>query len=135
LIDGAQRGRRAPGAVRTGRLWLGILFEVRVNELVRHASPGGRQNFADAILADAAMSFPGFGVRPPPPTWGNMLDEGHIYIATAPRFVVFPGVAIVVTVLCLNLLGDAVRDFADPHGISRRRGRRLARRVTRAAQG
>lgn len=77
--------------------------------------------FAQAILADAALSFLGLGVRPPTPTWGNMLDDAHIYIAAAPWFVVFPGIAIVVTVLCLNLLGDAVRDFADPHAISRRR--------------
>jgi peptide/nickel transport system permease protein len=83
--------------------------------------------FAEAVLADAALSFLGLGVRPPTPTWGNMLNDSHIYIATAPWFVVFPGVAIVVTVLCLNLLGDAVRDLADPHAISRRRGRRVAR--------
>lgn len=82
--------------------------------------------FAQAVLADAALSFLGLGVRPPTPTWGNMLDDAHIYIAVAPWFVVFPGVAIVVTVLCLNLLGDAVRDFADPHAISRFRGRRRA---------
>jgi peptide/nickel transport system permease protein len=82
--------------------------------------------FAEAVLADAALSFLGLGVRPPTPTWGNMLNDAHIYVATAPWFVVFPGVAIVVTVLCLNLLGDAVRDFADPHAISRRRGRRMA---------
>jgi peptide/nickel transport system permease protein len=81
--------------------------------------------FAEAVLADAALSFLGLGVRPPTPTWGNMLNDAHIYVATAPWFVVFPGVAIVLTVLCLNLLGDAVRDFADPHAISRRRGRRV----------
>jgi peptide/nickel transport system permease protein len=82
--------------------------------------------FAQAILADAALSFLGLGVRPPAPTWGNMLNDAHIYVATAPWFVVFPGVAIVVTVLCLNLFGDAVRDLADPHAISRRRTRRVA---------
>ncbi len=90
--------------------------------------------FAEAVLADAALSFLGLGVRPPTPTWGNMLDDAHIYVASAPWFVVFPGVAIVVTVLCLNLIGDAVRDFADPHAISRRRGRRGAAGVPREAQ-
>lgn len=90
--------------------------------------------FAEAVLADAALSFLGLGVRPPTPTWGNMLDDAHIYVASAPWFVVFPGVAIVVTVLCLNLIGDAVRDFADPHAISRRRGRRGAAGVPRTAQ-
>lgn len=90
--------------------------------------------FAEAVLADAALSFLGLGVRPPTPTWGNMLNDAHIYVATAPWFVVFPGVAIVVTVLCLNLLGDAVRDFADPHAVSRRRGRRLVPGVPRSAE-
>lgn len=77
--------------------------------------------FAEAILADAALSFLGLGVRPPTPTWGNMLDDAHIYVATAPWFVAFPGIAIVVTVLCLNLIGDAVRDLADPRAVAGRR--------------
>ena len=85
--------------------------------------------FAEAILADAALSFLGLGVRPPAPTWGNMLDEAHIYIETAPWFVVFPGVAIVLTVLSLNLVGDALRDLADPHAVAARRG------VSRASRG
>jgi peptide/nickel transport system permease protein len=84
--------------------------------------------FAEAILADAALSFLGLGVRPPTPTWGNMLDDAHIYVATAPWFVIFPGVAIVLTVLCLNLVGDAVRDLTDPHAAGRfGRGRRRLR--------
>jgi peptide/nickel transport system permease protein len=77
--------------------------------------------FAEAILADAALSFLGLGVRPPTPTWGNMLDDAHIYIETAPWFVVFPGVAIVLTVLSLNLVGDAFRELADPHAVAARR--------------
>jgi peptide/nickel transport system permease protein len=79
--------------------------------------------FAEAILADAALSFLGLGVRPPTPTWGNMLDDAHIYIETAPWFVVFPGVAIVLTVLSCNLVGDALRDLADPYAVASRRGR------------
>ncbi|HLY21688.1 MAG TPA: ABC transporter permease [bacterium] len=78
--------------------------------------------FAEAILADAALSFLGLGVRPPTPTWGNMLDDAHIYVETAPWFVVFPGVAIVLTVLSLNLVGDALRDLADPYAAAARRG-------------
>jgi peptide/nickel transport system permease protein len=77
--------------------------------------------FAEAILADAALSFLGLGVPPPAPTWGNMLDDAHIYIETAPWFVVFPGVAIVLTVLSLNLVGDTLRDLADPHAVAARR--------------
>lgn len=49
-----------------------------------------------------------------------MLDDTHIYVSTAPWFVVFPGIAVVLTVLCLNRVGDAVRDLADPYAASRR---------------
>lgn len=76
--------------------------------------------FAEAILADAALSFLGLGVKPPTPTWGNMLDEAHVFVQLAPWFIVFPGLAIVVTVLSLNLLGDAVRDLVDPHAVAGR---------------
>ncbi len=76
--------------------------------------------FAEAILADAALSFLGLGVKPPTPTWGNMLDDAHVFIQLAPWFIVFPGLAIVVTVLSLNLLGDAVRDLVDPHAVAGR---------------
>ena len=76
--------------------------------------------FAEAILADAALSFLGLGVKPPTPTWGNMLDEAHVFVALAPWFIVFPGIAIVVTVLSLNLFGDALRDLADPHAVAGR---------------
>ncbi len=75
--------------------------------------------FAEAVLADAALSFLGLGVRPPTPTWGNMLSDARIYIGSSPWFVVFPGVAIVLTVLCLNLVGDAIRHLADPRAVSR----------------
>jgi peptide/nickel transport system permease protein len=76
--------------------------------------------FAEAILADAALSFLGLGVKPPTPTWGNMLDDAHVFVQLAPWFIVFPGLAIVVTVLSLNLLGDAVRDLVDPHAVAGR---------------
>lgn len=76
--------------------------------------------FAEAILADAALSFLGLGVKPPTPTWGNMLDEAHVFVQLAPWFIVFPGLAIVMTVLSLNVLGDAVRDLVDPHAVAGR---------------
>ncbi|MEW9674600.1 ABC transporter permease [Lentibacillus sp. L22] len=71
--------------------------------------------FAKAILAEAALSFLGVGVDPSTPTWGNMLQESQIYITIAPWFSIFPGLAIVITVLALNLLGDGLRDAFDPH--------------------
>ena len=71
--------------------------------------------FAKAILAEAALSFLGVGVEPSTPTWGNMLQEAQIYISIAPWFSIFPGLAIVITVLALNLLGEGLRDAFDPH--------------------
>ncbi|OMI24999.1 peptide ABC transporter permease [Bacillus haynesii] len=80
--------------------------------------------FAKAILAEAALSFLGVGVNPSTPTWGNMLQESKIYITSAPWFSIFPGIAIVITVLSLNILGDGLRDAFDPHSIKRKRKRK-----------
>lgn len=69
---------------------------------------------ADAILAEAALSFLGLGTQPPDPTWGSMLSFGREYVREAPWFSFFPGLAIFVTVLSLNLVGDGWRDALDP---------------------
>ena len=71
-------------------------------------------NFAYAVLAEASLSFVGAGAPPPTPSWGNILSEGRIYMQNAPWITVFPGVAIAVTVLGLNLAGDGLRDVLDP---------------------
>ena len=71
------------------------------------------------ILAEAALSFLGLGVRPPYPSWGSMLSEARDQITTAPWLSVFPGLAIFLTVLGLNLLGDGLRDILDPQSRSR----------------
>jgi len=73
-----------------------------------------------AVLAEAALSFLGLGVRPPYPSWGSMLSEARDQITTAPWLSVFPGLAIFLTVLGLNLLGDGLRDILDPQSRSRR---------------
>ncbi|WP_240654125.1 ABC transporter permease [Streptomyces sp. AcE210] len=70
--------------------------------------------FAIAVLAEAALSFLGFGTPPPTPSWGRMLQESQELLASAPRLAVFPGVAIAVAVLGFNLLGDGLRDRFDP---------------------
>jgi len=67
-----------------------------------------------AILTAASLSFLGLGVRPPSPEWGAMLSDGRGFLQIAPHVAVFPGLAIVVTVLALNLLGDGLRDAIDP---------------------
>jgi peptide/nickel transport system permease protein len=69
---------------------------------------------ANAILLEAALSFLGAGVRPPDPSWGNMIDTGVDRIVTAPHQAIVPGVMLVLTVLSLNVFGDGVRDAFDP---------------------
>jgi peptide/nickel transport system permease protein len=70
--------------------------------------------FAYAVLAEAILSFLGMGPQPPTPTWGNIIAEGRVYMREAPWISLFPGLAIAVTVLGLNLLGDGLRDALDP---------------------
>ncbi|MBI1779639.1 MAG: ABC transporter permease [Proteobacteria bacterium] len=70
--------------------------------------------FAVSVLAEAVLSFIGVGPPPPTPTWGNIISEGRNYIREAPWISLFPGIAIAVTVLGLNLLGDGLRDVLDP---------------------
>ena len=70
----------------------------------------------DVILLEAGLSFLGLGVQAPTPSWGGMILDGKPYLATAPWAGLFPGLAIVLTVLSANLLGDALRDAVDPRG-------------------
>jgi peptide/nickel transport system permease protein len=66
------------------------------------------------ILLEAALSFLGLGVQPPTPTWGSMISLNRAYIHSAPWMVIFPGIAISITVISFNLLGDYLRDKLDP---------------------
>jgi peptide/nickel transport system permease protein len=94
--------------------------ELRV--LVRHVVPGTTGPIivqvslalAYAILAEAALSFLGLGTQPPTPTWGSMLSFGRDFVREAPWFTFFPGFAIFLTVLSLNLVGDGLSDALDP---------------------
>ena len=69
---------------------------------------------ARVILMESALSFLGLGVPPPTPTWGRMLAEGRNYLTVAPWIATFPGLAISITVLGVNFLGDGLRDLLDP---------------------
>jgi peptide/nickel transport system permease protein len=90
--------------------------------LTRHVLPNAAPpiivqtsiSLAFAVLAEAALSFLGLGTQPPDPSWGLMLAEGREFIQLAWWLAFFPGMAIVVTVLCFNLLGDGLRDVLDP---------------------
>jgi len=71
-------------------------------------------DMARVIVIESALSFLGLGVQPPTPTWGGMLADGRVYLSTAWWLATFPGLAILVTVLGINLLGDGLRDTLDP---------------------
>ncbi len=66
------------------------------------------------MLAEAGLSFLGLGVKPPTPTWGNMLTNSQTFFTKGPHLVVFPGLCITLTVLCLYVIGDGIRDAFDP---------------------
>ena len=90
--------------------------------LVRHVLPNAftpwlvvaTLDMARVIVLESALSFLGLGVQPPTPTWGGMLADGRVYLSTAWWLATFPGLAILVTVLGINLLGDGLRDTLDP---------------------
>lgn len=69
---------------------------------------------ANSVVSAASLSFIGLGIQPPTPEWGAMLSAGRAYIRDYPHLVLFPGIAIMITVLALNLLGDGLRDALDP---------------------
>ena len=93
--------------------------------LLRHVVPGtlsavtvqATLGMAGAIIAEASLSFLGLGVQPPTPSWGTMLDAGRSHLFDAPHVTIFPGLAIALLVLALNVLGDALRDRLDPRAI------------------
>ena len=75
----------------------------------------GTVAFSQAILIEASLSYLGLSAQPPTPSWGNMLNEGRTYLETAPWISVFPGIAIMLSVLAFNLIGDGLRDILDPN--------------------
>lgn len=101
---------RAQGAGSFRILWINILPNV-VSPLIVQAT----FIFADSLIVEAALSFLGAGVPAPLPSWGNILLEGKSVLFQAWWMTVFPGLAIMLTVLSANLLGDGLRDILDPH--------------------
>ncbi|MCP4118757.1 MAG: ABC transporter permease [Desulfobacteraceae bacterium] len=79
----------------------------------------GTLGVASAILLEASLSFLGLGTQPPTPSWGGMLATARAQMFTAPWISIFPGLAIFVTVLGLNLFGDGLRDILDPHSVGK----------------
>jgi peptide/nickel transport system permease protein len=100
---------RSLGA-REPRILFGHLLPNTIATLVVY----GALNLAYAVLMESALSFLGLGVQPPTPSWGGMIASGRDFITTAPHIATIPGIAIAVTVLGFNLLGDGLRDALDP---------------------
>jgi peptide/nickel transport system permease protein len=122
---------------RYGRVVRGVVLSIREKEYIEAAHASGSGDFkiilihvlpnamaplivvttigvANAILTEAALSFLGLGVPPPAPSWGNILSDGRNFITQAPWLTIFPGLAISLTVLGFNTLGDGLRDLLDP---------------------
>ena len=123
---------------RMGRIVQAAVLQIKVRDYVeaavalggtqpqivlRHILPGtlasilvqGTFAFAHAVISEAGLSFLGVGAPPDIPTWGNVLSTGRNYMLVAPWITIFPGLAIFVVVISLNILGDGLRDLSDPH--------------------
>lgn len=95
--------------------------------LLRHALPqalpvtivSASLGVAQAVLTESALSYLGLGVQPPTPSWGNMLSDSQSYVFTAPLLALWPGLAILLTVLAFNFLGESLRDLLDPFSTRR----------------
>jgi peptide/nickel transport system permease protein len=96
--------------IPTPRILFRHVFPNSTPPLIVHAS----LTFAYAVLAEASLAYLGLGNKPPSPSWGSMLNSAYGFLETAPWVSIFPGVAIMLTVLGFNLLGDGLRDALDP---------------------
>ena len=136
-LRGVLTGLVLVGWAGYARVVRGIVLSVRENEYVmaaravggsdvhilrRHVLPNvvspvvvlASLEMGQLILALAGLSFLGLGAQPPAPEWGTMLNDGRVFLLTAPQLMIYPGVAISLVVLGLNLLGDGLRDLLDP---------------------
>jgi peptide/nickel transport system permease protein len=100
---------RAVGRSEAAVMWRHVLPNISAVLLVQVTI-----QFALAIVAEAGLSYVGLGTQPPLPSWGRMLNDAQTFIYRAPLLAVFPGAAITLAVLGLNLLGDGLRDWLDP---------------------
>lgn len=100
---------RALGAGNMRILFTHILPNA-IQPLIVQASLG----MAGAVLSEASLSFLGLGIPPPAPSWGTMIEEARLLFSSAPHILFFPGVAIALTVLAFNFIGDGLREYLDP---------------------
>lgn len=107
--EGYVDAARAVGGTDLHILWRHILPN-SLSPLLVQASV----SFATAILAEASLSYLGLGTQPPLPSWGKMLEEARPFMDRGPWLAIFPGLAIALTILGFNFLGDGLRDYLDP---------------------
>ncbi|WP_019586661.1 ABC transporter permease [Deinococcus apachensis] len=107
FVEAAQ----AVGASGTRILWRHVAPHLLPTALV-----WGSLGISTTVLLEATLSFLGVGVQPPTPSWGGIINESQSYLMTAPWLVMFPGLAILLTSLGFNLLGEGLRDALDPNG-------------------
>lgn len=100
---------RALGAGNKRILFTHILPNA-IQPLIVQSSLG----MAGAVLSEASLSFLGLGIPPPAPSWGTMIEEARQFFASSPHILLFPGIAIALTVLAFNFIGDGVREYLDP---------------------
>lgn len=100
---------RALGA-KDWRILLRHVLPNAIQPLIVQASLG----MAGAVLSEASLSFLGLGVPPPTPSWGAMLNDARPYLREAPHLLLFPGIAVMLTVLAFNFVGDGLREWLDP---------------------
>ena len=95
------------------RRWA-ILFRHLLPQLTSTIIVWGTLGIATNVMLEASLSYLGIGVQPPTPSWGGMIQQAQSYYRTAPWLLIFPGMAIMITVMAFNLLGDGLRDALDP---------------------
>jgi peptide/nickel transport system permease protein len=100
---------RALGA-SNGRILFTHILPNAIQPLIVQSSLG----MAGAVLSEASLSFLGLGIPPPAPSWGTMIEEGRQFFAQSPHVLLFPGLAIALTVLAFNFIGDGLREYLDP---------------------
>jgi ABC-type dipeptide/oligopeptide/nickel transport system permease subunit len=105
--------------VAMGRRSHNILFRAILPNVMGPLLVTATLNFASAVLEAAGLSFIGLGAQPPTPEWGALLFEGKAYVFNALWLILFPGFAILLTVVGVNLFGDALRDVFDPKALER----------------
>ncbi len=106
--DFVAAGRLSGGS--TGHMLYRYMLPMTVSTLIITAAT----DIGKMMLELAALCFLGFGAQPPTPEWGLMMNEGRLYLQTAPWLLIFPGLAMFITVVIFNMLGDSLRDILDP---------------------